>query len=159
MVGQPGGAGGLVDRAGGKGKGALDGLPFRGDEAPSVGLQKQGGAHKPRALVAVFERAPPRRNFALAKTASLARLTFMLHEELEVGAFAAKNRLSELVDRAARGARIWITKRGRRVALLSSGSDSPSPAKESLVERFGRIRGRAKPGTQTLKELVEEGRR
>jgi prevent-host-death family protein len=83
----------------------------------------------------------------------------MNNEEIEVGTFEAKNTLSALVERASRGGRIWITKRGRRVALLSSGSESPRPAEGSLVERFGRIRERAKPGTETLKELVEEGRR
>ncbi|MGC9449957.1 MAG: type II toxin-antitoxin system Phd/YefM family antitoxin [Oceanipulchritudo sp.] len=83
----------------------------------------------------------------------------MSKEEIEVGTFEAKNTLSALVERASRGGRIWITKRGRRVALLSSGSESPRPAEGSLAERFGRIRERAKPGTETLKELVEEGRR
>mgnify|MGYP006268358417 CR=1 FL=1 len=78
---------------------------------------------------------------------------------MEVGSFEAKNKLSALVERASRGERIWITKRGRRVALLSSGSEPPRPAGGGLAERFGRIRERAQPGTESLKELVEEGRR
>lgn len=83
----------------------------------------------------------------------------MAVKETEVGAFEAKNTLSSLVERASRGERIWITKRGRRMALLSSGSDAPMPAGRSLAERFGRIRSRAKAGPESLKELVEEGRR
>jgi prevent-host-death family protein len=80
-------------------------------------------------------------------------------EEMEVGTFEAKNKLSELVERASRGSRIWITKRGRRMALLSSGSESPVSTGPGLAARFGRIRARAKPGDSTLKELIEEGRR
>lgn len=82
-----------------------------------------------------------------------------MNEEIEVGTFEAKNRLSALVDRASRGSRIWITKRGRRVALLSSGSDLPASAGPGLTERFAKIRDGVKSGPETLKELVEEGRR
>ncbi|MFM8720876.1 MAG: type II toxin-antitoxin system Phd/YefM family antitoxin, partial [Chthoniobacterales bacterium] len=42
-------------------------------------------------------------------------------KSMSLGTFEAKNKLSSLVDLAAKGSRIWITKRGRRVALLSSG--------------------------------------
>jgi prevent-host-death family protein len=80
-------------------------------------------------------------------------------EEIEVGTFEAKNKLSALVDRASRGGRIWITKRGRRVALLSSGSESPVSAGPGLAERFSRIREKAKAGEESLKDLIEEGRR
>lgn len=83
----------------------------------------------------------------------------MNKEEIEVGSFEAKNKLSALVERASHGGRIWITKRGRRVALLSSGSESPRPPGGGLAERFGRIRQGAKPGTESLKELIQEGRR
>lgn len=83
----------------------------------------------------------------------------MSNEEIEVGTFEAKNKLSALVERASRGGRIWITKRGQRVALLSSGSESPAPAGSSLVTRFEAIRKRAKRGEASLKEMVEEGRR
>lgn len=83
----------------------------------------------------------------------------MVNEEIEVGTFEAKNKLSALVDRASRGSRIWITKRGRRVALLSSGSESPAPSGDGLASRFSRIRAKAKAGEESLKELIEEGRR
>ena len=81
-------------------------------------------------------------------------------KEIEIGAFEAKNKLSALLDDAARGQRIWITKRGRRVALLSSGLSGGSETHQSsLCDAFRRIRSAGKPGTETLKDLIEEGRR
>ena len=83
-----------------------------------------------------------------------------VHAEKEVGAFEAKNRLSELVDEASRGGRIWITKRGRRVALLCSGTRVPqSVSAATLVERFRRIRANCREGTGSIKDLIEDGRR
>lgn len=79
--------------------------------------------------------------------------------EKEVGSFEAKNRLSALIDEASRGGRIWITRRGKRVALLSSGTVSAAVPSGSLVERFRRIRSRSKTEGTPLKELIEEGRR
>jgi len=38
----------------------------------------------------------------------------------KVGLFEAKQRLSELVERAGRGERIGITKRGKLTAVISS---------------------------------------
>ena len=83
----------------------------------------------------------------------------MSTEEIEVGTFEAKNKLSAQVDRASRGGRIWITKRGRRVALLSSGSGTRAPVRSELATRFSRIREKAKASDESLKELIEEGRR
>lgn len=79
--------------------------------------------------------------------------------EKEVGTFEAKNSLSALLDEAARGQRIWITKRGKRVALLSSGSSElSSDGQASLCGEFRRIRSESKPGSESLKDLIEEGR-
>lgn len=83
----------------------------------------------------------------------------MATRETEVGTFEAKNTLSALIDRAARGERIWITKRGRRMALLSSGSESPGVRGGGLVGQFRAIREQVRPGTESMKELIEEGRR
>ncbi len=94
------------------------------------------------------------------KTASLASLVNMSSIlEKEVGTFEAKNRLSELVEEASRGGRIWITKRGRRVALLSSGTTAIKPDEFSTpVARFRQIRGVCKSGPESIKSLIEEGR-
>ena len=76
----------------------------------------------------------------------------------KVGLFEAKQKLSDLVERASRGERIGITKRGKLTAVMG-------PAKEEvdIKEIFAsmeRIRKRAKkiPGV-TMKDLIEEGRR
>lgn len=81
-------------------------------------------------------------------------------QEKEIGTFDAKNKLSALLDEAARGQRIWITKRGRRVALLSSGMGEATPASgHTLCEEFRRVRASARSGDESLKDLIEEGRR
>lgn len=78
----------------------------------------------------------------------------------EIGAFEAKNRLSALIDEAAKGQRVWITKRGKRVALLSSGvEDSPAETPKEILSRYRRFRDSARKGPESLKCLIEEGRR
>jgi len=78
---------------------------------------------------------------------------------IEIGAFEAKNRLSALVDMAAAGRQIWITKRGRRMALLSSGLGEPAGADAGLLDDFRALRKRSRSGKESLKNLIEEGRR
>jgi prevent-host-death family protein len=60
----------------------------------------------------------------------------------EIGTFEAKNRLSELLDRAERGEEVVITRRGRPVAKLvpvNAGHD-----REKAREAVRRIRELAK---------------
>jgi prevent-host-death family protein len=76
-----------------------------------------------------------------------------------VGLFEAKQKLSELVERASEGERIGITRRGKLAAYLI-----PARSDKSLKEVFAdieRIRKRAKPLPKglTIKDLIEEGRR
>jgi prevent-host-death family protein len=76
-----------------------------------------------------------------------------------VGLFEAKQKLSELVERASEGERIGITRRGKLAAFLV-----PARSEVSLKEAFeqiNRIRMRAKPLPEgvTIKDLIEEGRR
>ena len=70
----------------------------------------------------------------------------------------AKQRLSELVERASAGEQIGITRRGKLAAVIV-----PVPAAISLAQAFARIeeiRRRAKPlKGLTVKDLIEEGRR
>jgi prevent-host-death family protein len=76
-----------------------------------------------------------------------------------VGLFEAKQKLSELVERASEGEQIGITKRGKLAAMIVPvGSD------KSLAEVFAdieEIRKRAKPLPKgiTVKDLIEEGRK
>jgi prevent-host-death family protein len=73
------------------------------------------------------------------------------------GLFEAKQKLSELVDRAKAGERIGITRRGKLAAVLS-----PAPLEMSLKEAFDdieQIRKRSrKPRGVSVKSLIEEGR-
>jgi prevent-host-death family protein len=75
----------------------------------------------------------------------------------KIGLFQAKNRLSELVGRAAQGEEIGITRRGKLAAVIV-----PARPKISLKEVFDDIEGirkRAKlPPGVTVSELIEEGR-
>lgn len=78
-----------------------------------------------------------------------------------VGIFEAKNRLSELVERAARGEEIVITRRGEQVARLMPPRvpDAPGQAR-ALAERIRRSRaGQALGEGVSIRELIEEGRR
>jgi prevent-host-death family protein len=77
----------------------------------------------------------------------------------KVGLFEAKQKLSELVERALRGERIVITRRGK----LAVEFVPVQPADVDLKEVFAsmeRIRKRAKPLPRgvTIKDLIEEGR-
>ena len=59
-----------------------------------------------------------------------------------IGAFEAKNKLSELLDRAEAGEEVVITRRGRPVAKLVPISGTRDVAKAREAAR--RIRGRAR---------------
>jgi prevent-host-death family protein len=76
-----------------------------------------------------------------------------------IGLFEAKQKLSELVERASAGERIGITRRGKLAAVLV-----PARNDVDLKEVFARIeqiRKSAKPLPKgmTVKDLIEEGRR
>ena len=77
----------------------------------------------------------------------------------KVGLFEAKQKLSELVDRAKRGERIVITRRGKPEAELAPVQKPEVDLKEVFAS-MERIRKRAKPLPRgvTIKDLIEEGR-
>ena len=74
-----------------------------------------------------------------------------------IGLFEAKQKLSEIVERASEGERIGITRRGKLAAVIV-----PAPAPSSLKDFFDdaeKIRKRARrPKDFRLKDLIEEGR-
>jgi len=76
---------------------------------------------------------------------------------MEIGAFRAKNELSRLLALAEKGERIYITRRGRRVAVLSA-VPATEPADADVAD-FRRFRKRIKRGPESIRSLVEEGRR
>lgn len=93
-------------------------------------------------------------------TKYLASLAYLIMEkEKEVGIYEAKNRLSALVEEVAQGKRIWITRHGQRVAQLSSGVESDKQRGGDLIEGFRKLRESGESGKESLKELIEEGRR
>ena len=75
-----------------------------------------------------------------------------------VGAFEAKTRLSELLDRVEKGEEIVITRHGRPVATLKAIEERPSEAKTREVLATAR---RIRKGTSlkglTIKELTHGG--
>ena len=75
----------------------------------------------------------------------------------QVGLFEAKQKLSELVDRASRGERIGITRRGKLAAEIVPVREQID-VKQVFAE-IEKIRKKAKkiPGA-TVKSLIEEGR-
>ncbi len=76
----------------------------------------------------------------------------------KVGLFEAKQKLSELVERASRGERIGITRRGKLAAQIVPAQEEVDI--KEIFEGMERIRKRAKPlRGVTIKDLIEEGRR
>lgn len=75
----------------------------------------------------------------------------------KVGLFEAKQKLSELVERAEQGERIAITKRGKLAAVI--GPAQRDVDVHRIFEEIEKIRTRAKRKKgATVKKLIEEGR-
>jgi prevent-host-death family protein len=76
----------------------------------------------------------------------------------KVGLFEAKQKFSELAERAERGERIGITKRGKLIAEIGPVREEQVDLKQAFAE-MDKIRKRSKkvPGV-TVKSLIEEGR-
>jgi prevent-host-death family protein len=74
-----------------------------------------------------------------------------------VGLFEAKQKLSEIVERASEGERIGITRRGKLAAVIV-----PAPAENSLKDVFDDIekirKSARRPKGFRVKDLIEEGR-
>ena len=76
-----------------------------------------------------------------------------------IGAYEAKTKLANLLERVAEGEHITITKHGMPVATLSPVPDRQQrPAADVIADLRGFRRGR-RLGRTPLKKLIEEGRR
>lgn len=74
-----------------------------------------------------------------------------------VGLFEAKQKLSELVERAKGGERIGITRRGKLAAVLTPAA--PAADLKTVFEDMEEIRKRARWTRHSdIRELIEEGR-
>lgn len=77
-----------------------------------------------------------------------------------VGAFEAKTRLSELLERVSRGERITITRHGIPTALLIPVTETtPKLTHPDIVEGMRALRKRVKRGKTGVRDMIREGRR
>lgn len=76
-----------------------------------------------------------------------------------MGAFEAKNRLSELLNLVAGGQEVVITRRGKVAARLVGPKNGDEKAVENWVELARRVRAKTKQGRKGIRELIELGRR
>jgi len=77
---------------------------------------------------------------------------------MTVGIFEAKQKLSELVERASQGEEIVITCRGKERARLVGVTTKSRRSLKEIFDSFGRVRMKLPEG-MTVKDLIEEGRR
>lgn len=78
----------------------------------------------------------------------------------EVGAFEAKNRLGQLLDRVEAGEEIVITRRGKAVArLVPPTAVTDRERSRRAVEEIREARKGVTLGGITIRELIDEGRR
>ena len=78
---------------------------------------------------------------------------------MHVGTFEAKNRLSSLLDMVASGEEVTITRNGKPVARLVPVERRDLESVRNAAEGLKAIRARSRPGPESLKDLVNEGRR
>jgi len=77
---------------------------------------------------------------------------------MTIGIFEAKQKLSELVERAAQGEEILITRRGKGRARLVGVPDKRKRSLQEIFDSFAQVRIKLPKG-MTVKDLIEEGRR
>jgi len=78
---------------------------------------------------------------------------------LEVGAFEAKTKLSQLLELVRQGERVTITKHGVPVAVLVPVQETHKERVEDIIQEVEELRRRTKKGRESLRKLREEGRR
>ena len=78
---------------------------------------------------------------------------------LQIGAFEAKNRLSELLQLVENGEEVTITRHGKPVAKLVPASRyDPDRVKKTLAD-LKEMRSKHRLDGITTKELINEGRK
>lgn len=75
-----------------------------------------------------------------------------------VGAYQAKTRFSELVERVQKGERITITRYGEPVAVLIPVESAPPSPLDEVIRDIKSLRTQNSLGDLNLKEMIEEGR-
>jgi prevent-host-death family protein len=77
----------------------------------------------------------------------------------KIGAFEAKNRLSELLDAAENGEEVVITKHGRPVAKLVPVEGFDRARARQAAEWLKRTRKERSLGGDSIVEMIREGRK
>jgi prevent-host-death family protein len=77
---------------------------------------------------------------------------------MTIGIFEAKQKLSELVERASQGEEIVITCRGKERARLVGVAEKSRRSVKEIFDSLSRV-GMKLPKGMTVKDLIEEGRR
>lgn len=78
---------------------------------------------------------------------------------MQVGLFEAKTHLSDLVERAKRGERITITKRGVPAAMLVPVDQQASMSVSEAIDQLLELRKTISLGGLTIQQLRDEGRK
>jgi prevent-host-death family protein len=74
-----------------------------------------------------------------------------------VGIYDAKNKLSELLDRVEAGEIIAVTRRGKKVALLTP-VDQQRPSARQAIARLRELRAGCRLRGLKVRDLRDEGR-
>lgn len=77
----------------------------------------------------------------------------------KIGAFEAKTNLSKLLERVRKGERFTITRHGTPIAMLVPINVFEKADISAAIDELKEIKSRTKAGPETLRELIEEGRR
>ena len=83
----------------------------------------------------------------------------MKTRSLTIGAFEAKNRFSELIDRVDHGAEITITKHDRPVAKIVPVDNAAARRRKHAAAELRALRSRYTLKDASVRELIDEGRR
>jgi prevent-host-death family protein len=78
---------------------------------------------------------------------------------LEVGAFEAKTRLAQLLERVRRGDRVVITHRGTPVAVLVPPEELERGQVAEAIRKLDALRARSKKGSESLRSMRTTARR
>jgi len=76
-----------------------------------------------------------------------------------VGAYEAKTQLSKLLERVMKGERITITKHGIPVAVLQPPDPGTSADVKSVIHEIRSARKKHSLKGESLKSLIEKGRK
>jgi prevent-host-death family protein len=93
------------------------------------------------------------------KQASLSSLFGMKTSETSMGAFEAKNKFSELLERVGRGAEITITKHDHAVARLVPAVSQTNEGRKKATAELRALRVRYSLKGLSVRTLIEQGRK